>query len=176
MPPEEQVFRRGERELSVAYRSMRDGSFEVAVDGGSARRAVVHNREKASSNAIVIELGVKRLAATVAIDSTPLRPTRYFVQGPDGEVELEGVPRFPVKETETATGGLVAPMPGKVLSTHVDAGDEVEERQLLLILEAMKMEHRILAPHAGVVAELPVAAGEQVENGALLAVLEALDE
>jgi biotin carboxyl carrier protein len=62
-------------------------------------------------------------------------------------------------------------MPGKVLSTHVAVGDEVESGQLLIVLEAMKMEHRITAPVAGAVTELRVREGDQVANGELLVVL-----
>ena len=67
---------------------------------------------------------------------------------------------------------LVAPMPGAVLATHVAAGDDVKKGQILLILEAMKMEHKITAPRAGKVAEVHVAVGDQVPNGAMLVVLE----
>ncbi len=64
-------------------------------------------------------------------------------------------PRCPASrsaEREAVAGGLVAPMPGTVLAVHVAAGDTVAEGQLLMIVEAMKMEHRITAPPAGVVA------------------------
>ena len=59
-------------------------------------------------------------------------------------------------------------MPRAVPSNAVSAGDSVAKGQLLLILEAMKMEHRITAPRAGTVEALHVAAGDQVENGQLL--------
>jgi len=51
----------------------------------------------------------------------------------------------------------------------VAIGDRVEAGQLLLVLEAMKMEHRIMAPHSGKVSGLGVRVGDQVESGALLA-------
>jgi biotin carboxyl carrier protein len=63
-------------------------------------------------------------------------------------------------------------MPGKVLSTRVQVGDRVTAGQLMVILEAMKMEHHITAPEGGVVVELRVSEGDQVDNGALLLVLE----
>jgi biotin carboxyl carrier protein len=63
-------------------------------------------------------------------------------------------------------------MPGKVLSTRVAAGQAVNAGQLLVILEAMKMEHHITAPYDGVVAEVRVDDGEQVDNGALLLVID----
>jgi biotin carboxyl carrier protein len=62
-------------------------------------------------------------------------------------------------------------MPGKVLSVHVAQGESVRNGQLLLILEAMKMEHRITATLRGKVSELRVAEGDQVEGGALLVVI-----
>ena len=67
-----------------------------------------------------------------------------------------------------AAEGLWAPMPGKVVATRVREGDEVASGDLLLILEAMKMEHEIRAPHAGRIGKLPYGAGDQVEAGALL--------
>jgi len=54
---------------------------------------------------------------------------------------------------------------------EVAAGDAVAEGQLLMIVEAMKMEHRITAPHAGVVGEVRAHAGDQVGAGDLLVVL-----
>ena len=63
-------------------------------------------------------------------------------------------------------------MPGKVLAIEVAAGDKVEMNQLLVILEAMKMEHRITAPASGPITEVRVRVDEQVDNGALLVVLE----
>ena len=62
----------------------------------------------------------------------------------------------------------MAPMPGKVLSVAVAEGAAVEDGQLLLILEAMKMEHRITAPAAGTLDGFLVAVGDQVEEGAAL--------
>jgi biotin carboxyl carrier protein len=64
-------------------------------------------------------------------------------------------------------------MPGKVLSIGVREGDRVEARALLVVLEAMKMEHRIEAPAAGTVAELFVTPGELVTGGAPLVQLRA---
>ena len=96
---------------------------------------------------------------------------RVWVQGPDGDVALTVRPRFPEAEREAVAGGLVAPMPGQVLSVAVAAGDAVTPGQLLMIMEAMKMEHRITAPHAGVVGEVRAHAGDQVAGGDLLVVL-----
>jgi 3-methylcrotonyl-CoA carboxylase alpha subunit len=65
-------------------------------------------------------------------------------------------------------GRLTAPMPGKVVSFSVKAGDKVAKGQALAVMEAMKMEHTIAAPADGTVAELMYAAGDQVAEGAEL--------
>ena len=65
-------------------------------------------------------------------------------------------------------GRLTAPMPGKVVSFAVKAGDQVKAGQPLAVMEAMKMEHTIAAPHDGTVAELLYAPGDQLTEGAEL--------
>jgi len=71
-------------------------------------------------------------------------------------------------EGEVDTGRLTAPMPGKVVSFTVKAGDKVSKGQALAVMEAMKMEHTIAAPADGVVAELMYGPGDQVAEGAEL--------
>ncbi len=65
-------------------------------------------------------------------------------------------------------GRLTAPMPGKVVSFAVKAGDVVKKGQALAVMEAMKMEHTIAAPADGTVVELLFAPGDQVTEGAEL--------
>ena len=74
-----------------------------------------------------------------------------------------------------ATSGdvrVVAPMPGRIVRVLVKAGDRVEARQGLVVVEAMKMENEITAIRAGVVKEIAVSAGQSVESGRLLVVVE----
>ena len=66
---------------------------------------------------------------------------------------------------------IAAPMPGKILSVKVKAGDEVKKGQVVAILEAMKMENEIVAPQDGTVAGVNVNDGANVEAGALLLTL-----
>jgi 3-methylcrotonyl-CoA carboxylase alpha subunit len=67
-----------------------------------------------------------------------------------------------------SAASLTAPMPGTVVKVLVEEGQEVEEGQLLLVLEAMKMEQPVSAPHAGVVHSLPFDEGSMVPGGAVL--------
>lgn len=69
-------------------------------------------------------------------------------------------------------GAILSPMPGKIVSVAVEAGQTVTKGQTLLTLEAMKMEHALAAPFDGVVAELSAVAGGQVSEGVVLAKLE----
>lgn len=64
-----------------------------------------------------------------------------------------------------------APMPGKVLSVNVKAGDAVKSGDVLLILEAMKMQNEIMAPADGTVADVRVSAGSTVNTGDVMVVM-----
>ena len=101
---------------------------------------------------------------------------RWLLHGPWGDVDIVEIPRFPTGALATVAGGLVAPMPGNVTSIGVAEGDSVSPGQLLMTLEAMKMEHRITAQRSGKVSRILVQPGDQVDNGALLAVLEEDEE
>ena len=88
-----------------------------------------------------------------------------------GAVRLEEIPRFPSSVSAEAPGSLHAPMPGKVVRVEVDPGDEVAAGQVMVVLEAMKMEHTLRSPHDGTVVEVDCAPGDQVEAGAVLVVV-----
>jgi 3-methylcrotonyl-CoA carboxylase alpha subunit len=82
-----------------------------------------------------------------------------FAAGPSADAEHAAA---------TGSGTVTAPMPGKITSVSVRKGDRVEARTLLVVLEAMKMEHRIEAPLAGNVGEVFVEPGQLVAAGATL--------
>ncbi|MEV0383699.1 biotin carboxylase N-terminal domain-containing protein [Nonomuraea sp. NPDC050643] len=95
-----------------------------------------------------------------------------YVDHPGGHAELTPVPHLPEPAEHVAPGSLLAPMPGTVLRVEVAAGDRVTKGQAVLVLEAMKMEHRIAAPSDGVVAGVHVEKGRQVDAGAVLAIIQ----
>ena len=76
-------------------------------------------------------------------------------------------------EGAASDGAILSPMPGRIVSVAVEVGQTVGKGQVLLTLEAMKMEHALAAPFDGVVTELSVSAGGQVSEGVVLARLEA---
>ena len=86
--------------------------------------------------------------------------------------EYEAYAPAPAAPAALASGETVnAPMPGNILKVEVKQGDAVKAGQILVILEAMKMENEIVAPKAGTVAQVVVKVGEKVDTGATLVVL-----
>lgn len=78
----------------------------------------------------------------------------------------------PAVPAANANGETVtSPMPGTILSVNVSNGSAVKKGDVLLILEAMKMENEILAPCDGTVASVNVTKGSSVETGAVLCVI-----
>ena len=79
-----------------------------------------------------------------------------------------------VAPAQTGTQGgvkVMAPMPGKILAVKANAGQAVKKGNVILVLEAMKMENEVVAPEDGTVASINVAVGDSVEAGAVLATL-----
>jgi acetyl/propionyl-CoA carboxylase alpha subunit len=148
--------------VRVAYRFGR-GGLVARVDGEDLGRIDA----AVSADAVALEIdGVRR---TVEVH---LSGDVVFADSALGSSELREEPRFPEPASAAGSGSLAAPMPGRVVRVSVQAGDRVAAGDELLVLEAMKMEHRIEAPCAGRVAAVHVAAGEFVAAGAVLAVVE----
>ena len=92
-----------------------------------------------------------------------------------GTSELTKIARFPASRGEELAGGCVAPMTGVIRQVNVSVGDSVEAGAVLLVLEAMKMEHQLVAHATGVVREVHVEVGQMVDPDEVLVVLEAAD-
>jgi propionyl-CoA carboxylase alpha chain len=166
MPRQNVVFESGGAELRVAYRSLRDGRFEIECGtGGERQLARIHAWEP---DAIDVEIDGRRTRALVTRAGE-----RLVVHGPRGDVELLVAPRFVIPGRADTQGGFAARMPGRVIDVRVRAGDAVRAGQTLLVLEAMKMEHPVWAPFAGRVSHLACREGQQVAAGELLLELDA---
>jgi propionyl-CoA carboxylase alpha chain len=161
LPPQYIEFETGPDETHrIEYSLRRDGGFTL----GSGETVLVHEW---TPDDIELEVDGRRLRAAVTVADG----VGYVTLGRT-TVTLPVKPRFAVPGSELPTGGLVAPMPGSVIELRCAVGDTVDAGQVLVVLEAMKMEHHITAPFAGTVTELPIAVGDQVENGALLLTIE----
>lgn len=161
LPPQYIEFETGPDETHrIEYSLRRDGGFTL----GSGETVLVHEW---TPDDIELEVDGRRLRAAVTVADG----VGYVTLGRT-TVTLPVKPRFAVPGSELPTGGLVAPMPGSVIELRCAVGDTVDAGQVLVVLEAMKMEHHITAPFAGTVTVLPIAVGDQVENGALLLTIE----
>jgi len=150
-------------EVEVSY-ALRRGGAEIVVAGTPLEGVHVHGL---TPDEVDLELaGVRRRYRVRR------RGHVHHVNGPDGQLDLDELPRYPGSEGALAEGALVAPMPGRVIRLAVTEGAAVEAGSVVAVLEAMKMEHELLAPAAGTVAAVHVAEGDQVDAGAALAVID----
>ena len=162
MPMQSVTYLIGKDEITLAYQSQRDGSFKVICDDLTYAVTIHH----AGDGVVDIALDGQRIQCDVQKHGT-----QWLVHGDSGDLVLNEAPRYPDPRGVDTGGGLTAPMPGAVLATQVSAGTKVSKGDLLVILEAMKMEHRIVAPRDGVVAQVHVSVGDQVDNAQLLVTL-----
>ena len=122
-----------------------------------------------SEVAVAVEGRERRYGVTVA------GRTVTIFDGAEAQVFLVPDPLAGRADPEAAADDLRAPMPGLVKALAAAPGAAVRRGDVLVVLEAMKMEHALLAPRDGVVAEVLVVAGAQVSDGALLLALEPED-
>ena len=103
------------------------------------------------------------------VASTPMQSMTASMPAPKVTKEVEPVQ----KSAPLGTGNVKinAPMPGKILNVKVSVGDAVKRGEVILILEAMKMENEIVASQDGIVASIDVSEGQSVESGEVLATL-----
>jgi propionyl-CoA carboxylase alpha chain len=160
------TYRAGGTTVSVGYRFDRwgRGPVEVEVDGEPI------DVDEARLGTDTVTLTIDGVLRHYRVER---HGTAVYVDGPDGHSALVEEDRFPLATDQLAEGSALAPMPGGVVRVAVAEGDTVEAGQLLVVLEAMKMEHAVHATGAGTVATVAVAEGDQVETGRILVVVEA---
>jgi propionyl-CoA carboxylase alpha chain len=148
-----------------AYR-LGDHEIEVAYESRQGRLVADHGVVEAFPTRVVLDVD----GVTETYDVT-VGAGWVDVGGPHGSLTLTPVPVFVDPADVVAEGSLLAPMPAAVVTVAVRDGQQVAAGDVVVVLEAMKMQHTITAPTDGVVGELSVAAGDQVESGAVLAVI-----
>ena len=93
-----------------------------------------------------------------------------------GSVTWEPAPRFVDHDADLAGSGPVCPLPGRVIAVHVAPGERVADGTVLMVIEAMKMEHTITAHADAIVGAVRFAVGDRVDAGDLLVELESAVE
>ena len=158
-----------------------DQEFDVqpggeAVNVGGTEYAV---RIVRSGNIATVYVNEKPFAVQLPAQLPDEGAVKLLVDAKEYTVEVTGravaskaKPKAAKKGPAGARGAITAQMTGRVISVNVKPGDQVTEGQILLIVEAMKMENEIAAPLAGAVKEVAVAAGARVSEGDLLLQIE----
>ena len=98
-------------------------------------------------------------------------PAAPVASAPVATAPAAPAPAAPVASGATGSVVVPAPMPGKILSVKASVGAAVKKGDVILLLEAMKMENEVVAPEDGTIASINVAAGDAVEAGDTLATL-----
>ena len=149
---------------TALFTRLHDGGLQLTIDGNTAALRYT----TVAGGALDVRYG--DLRSTVHLYKKGEVAHVFTVQGATQIVAIDALAH--AGEVHAEVGRLTAPMPGKVVSFAVKAGDAVKKGQALAVMEAMKMEHTIAAPADGTVAELLFAPGDQVTEGAELLKLE----
>jgi 3-methylcrotonyl-CoA carboxylase alpha subunit len=147
-------------EVQVVFlTTLHDGALQLQIAGEAATFAF-----KPANQGIDVQLGESRQIVNIYTNGAVAGVFTAF-----GATQIVAVDALAhAGDAQVEGGRLTAPMPGKVVSFAVKAGDKVQRGQALAVMDAMKMEHTIAAPMDGVVAELLYAPGDQVAEGAEL--------
>ena len=129
-------------------------------------------------NGKVYEVEVEEIGGTSEVSSKPVQETPKVQSTSQAKPVSTSTPKKvdtpkpkPKPKAQGEGEEIKAPMPGKILEIRVKEGDSVNEGDVLLILEAMKMENEIMAPVSGVVKGIYVSTGQMVDTDDLLIIL-----
>jgi acetyl/propionyl-CoA carboxylase alpha subunit len=166
--PQSQSYTLGDRGIEVRYVAQPDGRFDVElVEAGESS---AHTAQLCERGALELVIEIDRVRRRFLVADAG---ERSCVHGAGGTSELLRVPRFPEAARADVTGGFAAPMTGIVREVKVATGDRVAPGDVLLVLEAMKMEHPLVARAPGTVREVRVVAGQMVDPDEILIVVDA---
>lgn len=156
-------------EYTIVLEQLSDGSFQAQIDGITYDVQFQHR----SGGALAMHIDGQPLTAYVASKAD----TRYTALHHNTVLHynFERVKFGTTRRVRgaTASGQIIAQMPGQVIELQVAVGDVVQQGQTLLVLEAMKMEIRVQAPFKGTVTDVFVNLGHSVDRGAELLKLDA---
>ena len=151
-----------------------ESSIDVRLEEGAASlggRAVPFSTRRSGSAIVAIEAGGESFAVRAVREGD-----RIFVWCAERTFEFRidppGAARTRARPSAADSGGLLSPMPGRIRRVLAAVGDAVSRGQVLLVLEAMKMEHSIRSPRDGRLVRLAYAEGDLVEAGVALAEIE----
>jgi biotin carboxyl carrier protein len=153
-----------EDEIRTIVLEEMDGRWQAQVNGRTLTLAIIDNEP----GRLLVEVNGRRALAYTALDD---KNVRLHVNGANWFLR-RAAPGKRRRHTAADGGSLTAAMPGRILDVLAVPGDVVQKGDTLALLEAMKMELRIVAPAAGRVQAVHCRAGQVVERGQLLVELE----
>ncbi len=157
LPLDERV----ERHIRLLDRQVDAGVGDIAIE-------IDGRRHRINTDIVHLPLGLDARRRRAPSPSTPAaRPVR---------LTSDAVPRFVLHDAQAEGGGPICPLPGTVIAVHVAAGDSVTDGQVLMVVEAMKMEHKIVASGDATVSDIRFAVGDRVDQGDLLVALDHSEE
>lgn len=113
-------------------------------------------------NGTAYDVAVEELGGSAAPAAAPAAPAAQAAPAPAAA---------PAASSAAGSITVTSPMPGKILAVKASVGQAVKKGEVVLILEAMKMENEVVAPEDGTIASIDVAVGSAVEAGDTLATL-----
>ncbi|MGB9375153.1 MAG: biotin/lipoyl-containing protein, partial [Jiangellales bacterium] len=168
------VITRGAAEHTVTQRTDRAGTNTISVDGGEEHQVVVTGWD---GEWLVHEIdGVRRRAGVLLAPERDDGDRSLDVFSEGHATSWVEPARLPAGDRAEAARGPSSPVPGTIVAVRVAPGDVVASGDALVVLEAMKMEHRITADTAATVVEVAVAVGDAVDAHEVLVVLEPLTD
>ncbi|NKQ55450.1 ATP-grasp domain-containing protein [Amycolatopsis sp. K13G38] len=160
--PQQAEYRAGDAHIYLTYRFTRDGLRAHVNDEPLTGVEVIAAR----SDLVDLRVGgVRRTVHVHAVGDT------VYCDSVLGGTTFVEQPRLPEPGTDVAPGSLLAPMPGTVVRVVAEQGRQVDAGAVIVVFEAMKMEHSVRAPVPGIVAALSVQVGQTVESGEVVAVI-----
>lgn len=159
-----------EREVDVVETA--PDRFGVTIDG----RPYDIDLRAISDNTLSVMVGDE--AYNIELEKHPKGGEAMLVRGNILHVEVLDLRKMRLRKTQAATVGpegpvtIASPMPGKIVAVLVENGQEVNEGDGLVVVEAMKMENELKSPKSGVVRNVAAVVGTAVEGGAALCVVE----
>ena len=142
LPYQEVKLLLDDQEYRVKYKSLKDGNF-VSTESEIIRMFDWYE------DFIDVEISNVRYRSKITMDDDLL-----LIQTHKGNLLFKILPKFNITQEEAIKGGLTAPMPGKVVEIKIKKGSNIKKGDTLVILEAMKMEHKVLAPDNGKIKEV----------------------
>ena len=147
---------------------MREYRYEI-----NERKYRVRIKELYGDHAVVeVNDQIYHVAITQAEVPEPARPTLPIPAPAIPSGPVASPPSTPARPPAAGAGGITSPMPGVILKVLVSQGDMVNAGDVVMSIEAMKMENDIKAPKSGTVQKIMVGAGESVNTGQLLMEIE----